>query len=109
MRSGRSAAQALSNRAQAGRYEAARPYGMPAGTWVDGQVANRNAICLCRSCRFRFNAKRHNYIAATRWGNVIGKCDGCREHTTDQTLYIHESGVCDTNGMIRSGHVYTPR
>jgi hypothetical protein len=75
---------------------------------MDQKVASANAIALCTGCRPKFDFKRYNYVPATRWGRLSGTCDGCRHHSLDQTLFIHESGVCDPNGRIRSGHVYTP-
>ena len=86
-----------------------RPIGKPHGVWVDQKVSTQNAVALCRSCIHRFHARSHHYIAATRWGRMIGTCDGCREHTNDQTLFIHESGVCGTNGRVTSGTIYTPK
>ena len=99
---------AIENYARAQRHTVLRPVGKPHGVWVDQKISCRNAIALCTACKHKFDAKRHNYVPATRWGLLVGKCDGCRKQTRDQILFIHESGVCDMNGRIKSGHVYTP-
>ncbi len=101
-------ASAAVNYAHAQREAVLRPVGTPHGVWVDAKICNSNSIALCQACKHKFDPKRHNYIPTTRWGLLVGRCDGCRKQTRDQVLFIHESGVCDTNGRIRSGHVYTP-
>lgn len=65
-------------------------------------------LALCGMCKHKFNFKHHNYVPATRWGRLIGNCDSCRKHTTDQILFIHESFVADSGGKVMSGQVYSP-
>ena len=85
-----------------------RPERQLAGAWIGQKVDSRNAIALCSLCRPKFDFKRNNYVPATRWGRCIGTCDGCREHTNDQLLFIHESTVSNTGGRVVSGTVYVP-
>ena len=91
------------------RHTVLRPAGTPHGVYVDQKVSCQNAVALCASCYHKFDYKRHHYIPAKRWGRMIGTCDGCREHTNDQTLFIHESSVAGPNGKVMSGTVYTPK
>ncbi len=89
---------------------ALRPIGMPTGSYVAGQLVEcKNAIQLCLLCKNKFNAKTSRYTEASRWGQIVGNCDGCREFENGLTLYIHDEYVAGPNGRISSGHVYTPR
>ena len=93
-----------------GLREMLRPVGKPAGSYVAGQLVEcKNAIQLCPLCKNKFNAKTSKYIPATRWGRVVGPCDGCREVGRDLILFIHEAFVANTGGRIMNGHVYSPR
>lgn len=76
--------------------------------FVIDKLSSNAAIALCSACKHRFNYRFHRYTPATRWGLLIGDCDGCKKYTRDQVLFIHESFVANTNGRIMSGQCYSP-
>lgn len=76
--------------------------------FVIDKLSTNAAIALCSACKPRFHYRHHRYVPATRWGFLIGDCDGCKKYTRDQILFIHEEFVSDSCGRIKSGQVYRP-
>ncbi len=83
----------------------------PASTssrFVLEKISCHAGLALCSKCKHKFDFKKHNYVPTTRWGRVIGDCDGCKEYTKDQIFFIHELYVSDSGGRIKHGQVYRP-
>lgn len=76
--------------------------------FVLDKLSSNAALALCSGCKHRFNYKFHRYVPATRWGLLIGDCDGCKKYTRDQVMFIHEEFVSNMNGRIMSGQIYRP-
>jgi len=71
-------------------YRGRKP-GKLAGTEVTDLAMLKKSIVLCQLCFRKFDHRRHNYMKATRWGWVGGKCDGCAEMNMQNHFYVHDS------------------
>ena len=85
-----------------------RRIGKPHGSYIDGLAAQRQVITLCRGCKSRFDHVRAHYYKDRRLGEVVAKCDACRELDFASALYIHESYLVQ-NGRTRHGQSWLPR
>jgi len=91
------------------KFAPGRPVGKPAGSYIDGLVANANAIVLCELCHHKFDYKLNHYHRATEFGTVAGKCDDCREPSFDAFLFINEKYLTDPGGRSNSSHTWIPK
>lgn len=68
-----------------------RPRGRLPGSYIHDRVGLRQGVALCRSCVRKFNAESVDYVTKKNLPVVMGRCDGCQEHSLQNHLFVHQS------------------
>lgn len=68
-----------------------RPMGRVAGGWIADLTGLKQTVMLCPYCVNKFHPRQHCYEVWRDEWLVIARCDGCKQHSRNSKVFIHQS------------------
>ena len=68
-----------------------RPWNRTAGGWVADLTALHKFVILCPFCVPKFNPRQNQYEPWRRHNMIVGRCDGCKQVSTQARGYMHQA------------------